>query len=274
MRFLAQATRVPSADARYVTIEPGEEWPLPYRGSRYSLKSNGGGGSDFFWTYQGTAMKAVRLPDGLCDAFLECRGGALGRLVFTAHGEVLTRLRSGARWTTLFVGSVEGELQFEHFQLNPAGLEPGHLWPGLHFHHGECWTVGTGIRKRNLLRWSLEGESFFSTEPYPDLCRLVREIRPNGGRVYITEHGHVWMNLPPEQVSDEWHNRILGCLAEDRALLEANETLLQSIRIRTEHTRCWPIYLGPIRQFDSGQPPRTRFHSSATFDIPSDEPLQ
>ena len=93
----------------------------------------------------------------------------------------------------------------------------------------------------------------------------MREIRPKAGRIYVTEFGHVWMNLEMGGASAEWSPIISARLKKDLGILSNNDILLRSIKLRIDATSTMPIYVGKIKDFDSGTPPRTHFSFGAKF---------
>jgi len=141
------------------------------------------------------------------------------------------------------------------------------LWRGLHFKHGEEFAVWNREGNDDYLYWTHRGIYFRSTERYPELCAKVREIRPRCGRIYFTEYGHIWMNLPTGDISSMWKPRFRELFDEDKARLSRNDILLRSIAARKEATYAFPVYLGKTSDFDSGVPPRTHFTNNIYFGL-------
>jgi len=264
----SQSTKVPGVDEQPMIVNPGDVWPLPYRGSRYSVKQIEKKLS-FCWSREDVVHCAERGPDGLIKAMIEHKKDSRGSIRITPHGEVITkRENEDGTYTTIFLGLLDGTFVFPGFDLDPIDAERGSLWPGLHFKHGEEFAVWVRDGNEDYLYWTYNGLYFRSTERYPELCAAYREMRPRCGRLYITEFGHVWINLPGSEISQEWAPRFRDLLdVEIEKLKESkNDILLQSLVNRLRATgNCYPVYLGRITDFDSGTPPRTHFSSKAKF---------
>ena len=250
-----------------IDVSPGDLWPLPYRGSRYTVRKIGGR-LRICWVRLDVVHPSDDLPAGFVKAMGKHKRNTRGRIVVTPHREVVARRESAPdRWESVYLGRLDGSISFPGFDLDPVGIEVGNLWPGLHFTHGEEFAVWNRDGNNDYLYWSKAGVYFRSTERYPELCAEVRRVRPRCGRVYFTETGHVWMNLPGGEVSHEFKPRFRDLLQQDMERLSdpSGDILLQSIVERVRATGCYPIYLGRINDYDSGVAPRTHFSSGARF---------
>ncbi len=258
---------VPGIDGKSIMINPGDIWPLPYRGSRYTLRRIGNN-LKMCWTRMDAVHCSESIPDGLIQAMVNYKRNSRGSFRVTPYKEVITKpIIDGDVGQPVYLGRFDGVYSFPGFNLDPTGIETGRLWPGLHFKHGEEFAVWNRGGNDNYLYWVRKGVYFRSIDKYPILCSKVREIRPRCGRVYFTEFDHVWMNLQGGEVSFEWDSRIKKLLQEDKQMLAKNDILLRSIVNRKSATGTYPIYLGRISDFDSGLPPRTHFTAGARFGL-------
>ena len=254
---------VPAMDGRMVTLSPGDNWPLPFRGSRYTVKTVDQK-PQLCWTWTDIVYTSSNGISGLIDAMRDHKKDTKGSIRITPHSEIITKRKEGNKWRPVYLGKLQGVLDFPGFDLDPSNLTTGHLWPGLQFKHGEEFSVWRRHGNKDFLYWSFRGMYFRTIQRYPLLCGKLREIRPRCGRLYVTETGHIWMNLPIEQVSQLWNNAISQKLTKDRKALQQNDTLLQATYDRLQATKTYPIYLGTISDFDIGTPPRTHFTSKVT----------
>ena len=94
------------------------------------------------------------------------------------------------------------------------------------------------------------------------------DLRPNGGRIYLTESGVVWMNVPDGGVAPEHRERLQGLqrghLNEIRS--SGRHAALRLLRERIEATHTRPVYVGRIDEFDHGESPWTSFSSAPPAD--------
>ena len=263
--IILQSTEVPCSHGEVLIVNPGDKWPAPYRGSRYTIrrmkKEDGTFQYRFCWTRQG-GIHHRSIFKGLLRALREIRSDEVGGSIrITPWREVLCKKydQTTSRWVPYYVGKLDGKIDFNGFNLDPD-LEKGQLWHGFHFKHGETWSVWVRRGSGNHLYWSRQGIILRSIDEHPELVSAIREIRPRGGRCYFTEHGHIWMNLPKGEGSQAWEHRIHDMMKRDyRELGETHETLFDSIAERFDSTKTFPLYLGKIKDFDDGEPPRTYF---------------
>jgi len=256
-------TQVPVAGGETESVYPGDTWPAPYRGSKYSVKRlvRSGDRTQYrlVWARQDKLIHSS-VPQGLIASLREARPNVTGSIRITSHREVLCKkLDTTGLWVPYYVGKLEGNLEFDGFELDPD-LKLGQFWRGLHFKHGETWSVWTRRGNADYLYWSRKGMYFRSIHPYPKLCALLREVRPRGGRIYITEHGHVWFNLTEQGTSYAYKSYIKETISDDIAEFRSEDSwdaLIESISERVNATKTRPLYLGHISEF--GEPPRTYF---------------
>jgi hypothetical protein len=258
-----------------VSIESGKPWPGVYRGSKYSLRRDGGGVS-LYLSHRRIELEGA-VPDGLLDALLavgKSDGAGLGSVRVTANRDVLTKVQADnypavdealvdEGWIPVYVGKLSGVIAFPNVENNPAAgaLDPPCVWEGLPFNHGESWTMPA----RGGPEWRIklsQSYKFPSANDHTDLTRTFRSFRPSGGRFRINEHGHIWIELPNQKVQksaqladkvESWYET-----AKDRG----RNQILQLIHRRLEATGGGdpssgrlPIYLGHISDYDSGEVP-------------------
>jgi hypothetical protein len=261
-----ESTTAPSIDGEPIEIHPGDCWPLPFRGSRYTLKAVEGR-IKFCWSHMDKVYAAEKIPGGLLKAFGAYKLDTRGSLRITPHREVITKVAK--TWEPVYLGKIKDDLEFEGFNLNPEKYEVGRIWKGFHFKHGEVFAVWAREGSGDYLYWSKQGIYFRTIDEHPELCSRIREIRPRCGRLYITETGHIWMNLPATEISSEWLPTIRDYIEEDKAEL-ANpkyDVVLKSLRDRVRNTRCWPIHIGHVSDYDHGKAPRTHFKTTKHFGL-------
>jgi len=259
-----EPTNVPGIDGEMFSINPGDLWPLPYRGSRYSLKKVGDQ-LKMCWSRLDIVHPSKSIPKGLIKAMVDYRHDSRGSFRITPHLEVITKRETENGWGCVYLGKLEGVFLFPGFDLDPDDIQTGNIWRGLHFKHGEEFAVWNREGNNDYLYWSHRGLYFRSSEQYPEICAKVREIRPRCGRIYFTEYGHIWMNLPEGDVSFMWAPKFRDLLQKDKQLLATNDILLQSVFARKSATYTFPIYLGRVSDFDSGIAPRTHFTAFGYF---------
>lgn len=263
--LLESTVTVPSSDENAVKIKPGDKWPLPYRGSRYSI-TRMGNSLKMSWSRMDVIHYSDSIPKGLISSMIANKRDSRGSFRVTPHKEVITKLiEDDNSATPLYLGKLDGDFNFNGFLLNPEKLETGSFWTGLNFMHGEEFAVWNRDRNDDYLYWEKRGIKFRSIDRYPELCAKVREIRPRAGRIYVTEFGHIWMNLEMGGASAQWSSIVSSRLKNDLELLAHNDVLLRAIKLRIDETGTMPIYLGKVEDFDCGSPPRTHFSFGANF---------
>jgi len=283
--LMLEPTSVPGPHGVVVTVKPGEWWLGPHRGSKYTLRTileEGEGARRrkvFLWIHQDQyesgevaiihgSVDVARLPAGFPKAMLSA-GKPTGSLRVTGASEVLTKvLDELGRWIPKYLGKLSGDWIFPGVDMNPTPKpEKLSVWTGFNFHCGETWAVWTRSGAGSYLYWSSRGFYFRSTEEYPELVKAYLEIRPYGGRLYVTEYGHIWMNLPRNQVSEGAKSLMERKISEfiDSTSSGERDMILSLVTARLKATGCWPMYLGHISDFDSGNPPRTHFKDLSDY---------
>lgn len=262
----SESVTVPGINGEIIEIHPGDRWSLPFRGSRYSLKEVDGK-IKFCWSHMDKVYAAEKLPTGLLKAFSAYKNDTRGSLRITPYGEVITKVAK--TWEPVYLGKIKGDLEFEGFTLNPEKYDVGRIWKGFHFKHGEVFAVWARDGSGDYLYWSKQGVYFRTIDEHPEICSRVREIRPRCGRLYITETGHIWMNLPTTEISSEWLPIIRDYIEEDKAELANPEydVVLRSLSERVNNTHCWPIHIGHVSDYDQGKAPRTHFKTTKHFGL-------
>lgn len=256
------------------SVRPGEPWPAPYRGSRYTVR-HGGGLTYVGWQRDPLSVQAEPYPRRLAGTVRAVKGDN-GSFRVTSHGAIITKVqRGGGRWwEPQYVGVYDGDLVFPGIDNAPTGLARGMYWIGLPFMHGEYWRVSPYAQSRNRLEWKSHGYVFSSTREFPDLIEACLDLRPRGGRIYVTESGCVWMNVPDGGINPDHRMRLRDLQRDQLDDLRASGAVatLRLLKQRIEATRgCRPLYVGQISEFDHGEPPWTAFESSPPEDDGSEE---
>ena len=268
LQLSLESTEVPCFDGEIKTIQPGDIWPLPYRGSRYTIRlqkrPDGKFQNQLLWTRQ-EALYTRPLFRGLIKQLQEIKGSNFrGSIRITSWREVLCKKYDpeSENWVAYYVGKLVGNIDFRGFDLNPT-LKCGQFWRGFHFKHGETWSIWVRGGSGNYLYWSRKGVYFRSLVEHPELVQKIKEIRPRGGRCYITEHGHIWMNIPDGEESPHWSTPLRNLILSDTKEFSDPkwDDLVESISERYSVTKTRPIYVGMVKDFDNGLPPRTYFES-------------
>ncbi|SEH66822.1 hypothetical protein SAMN05192561_1269 [Halopenitus malekzadehii] len=201
------------------------------------------------------------------------KSGGRGIFRVTADGEVLTKVKAddysnldqapvSSGWIPVYLGTVQG-LRFRDVDLDPEIPRDGiAVWPGFPFNHGETWSVGDDAS----LTWKWKDYAFESAFGHPELVDRYKTYRPNGGRIYLTETGHVWGNIDPDTVSTGRGPEIQQAVAnwKETAEKEGNAATLRLVNRRLVATSqtddpsdgLLPIHLGHLSHFDNGTVPR------------------
>lgn len=255
---------VVGANGRKLQLASGDPWPLPFRGSRYAIKQVG----RFIravWEWQDLQLPSENYPSRVCRLMAEA-GKNRGSVCVTSHRDMITKVPTDSGgWKPIYLGTYEDDFRFPQVDNDPKNLTPGMLWPGLPFHHGDVWTISPREMEGQLM-WKHYSTYFGSVQRYPQLVNRYKSIRFTGGRLHFTEHGHVWMNLPDEDITDAVADefRTLQGQQVDRLAREGRGAILQLVAARLEATRCRPVYLGRVTDFDGGESPWTYFTTLAS----------
>lgn len=271
-----------------MTIEPDQPWPGVYRGSKYSLLSDG------LDTELAVTHKGLRIPGEAPDGILKALqavgksdGTGLGTFRVTAGGHVLTKVRHDryphleeARietgWVPVYLGILSGQIEFPGFDNDPDNKPM--LWPGVCFQHGECWSVTT----RGTIEWRHRYNHQFrfpSNDRRTELVSAYQRVRKHGGRLRINEHGHVWMEAPHKVVQryEKLYSGIQSWLQEMER--DGRNNLLSLIYRRLERTGGgdpsqgnFPLYVGHISEYDDGTIPVPYLNDPSYYEISAEEP--
>lgn len=273
--FKTSSTKVPIANGQSVTLDPGLPWPSAYRGSKYSLVTN----SEFDdvalkWEHRDLSIFAEP-PEHLRDAMEDIgKQNGLGSFRVTSQREVLTKVPADQYphveqapvsdgWVPVYLGTLSGEPDFGTVDVNPSSPTDGvRIWTGFPFNHGERWAVSHD----DTLVWKWRDYRFESAFDHPELIDAYYTYRPTPGRFYVTEYGHVWINVPHNDVTAGSGADIRNAVTRWRDQAEANNnrSTLRLVNRRLVATSSSddpsdghiPIHLGTLRDFDSGVTPR------------------
>jgi hypothetical protein len=269
-------TKAPISTNQSVSVAPGQPWPSAYRGSKYSLVSDDDFGDDVVlkWEQRGLSIFAEP-PAGLWDAMSTAgKADGYGSFRVTAKGEVLTKVQAdnyanvnqapvSKGWIPVYLGTLDGTLDFGSVETNPDPPTDGvAIWRGFPFKHGERWAVSHD----DQLIWKWRDYRFTSTFDHPELVAAYSDYRPNPGRLYITEHGHVWVNVPHNDIKQAKRDEVQQAIATWKQQAEANgntstlrlvnRRLVATSRSDDPADGHLPIHLGHLRDFDDGLLPR------------------
>lgn len=119
---------------------------------------------------------------------------------------------------------------------------------------------------RGNLLWKWRDYRFESAFDHPDIVAEYRKYRSQAGRRYVTENGHVWVNVPHGDVEADKTEEIQRAVAEwkDTAETEGNAATLRLVNRRLVATSTdddpanghLPIHIGHLGDFDDGLIPR------------------
>lgn len=275
-QFNEEATEVPISVQRSVSVEPGQPWPSAYRGSRYSLVNEDDFGDDAVlkWENRDLSIFADAIP-GLRQAMERVgKRGGLGSFRITAQREVITKVEAdryahldqapmSEGWVPVYLGTVSGTIDFGSVDTDPDPPQSGiKVWTGLPFNHGERWSVSHDGK----LVWNWRDYRFESAFDHSELIEKYAAYRPNPGRVYITEHGHVWGNVPFNDVLSGKEQEVQQTIAAWREEAESsgdtsslrlvNRRLVATSQSDDPAEGHLPIHLGYLGSFDDGTIPR------------------
>lgn len=284
-----ESTLVPLSDGEDVEIEPGQPWPSPYRGSKYSL----------VWSHKQTREHVVRWEYYDLNVFLDpprglraaakrvgkSQGSGEGSFRITADGEVLTKVTAddypnvreapvSSGWIPVYLGKLHGDLGFTDVENDPDRLDGADIavWEGLPFKHGETWTVGVD----GSLHWKWRGYRFSSAFDHSELVARYKRYR-SGGRMYVNEYGHVFMNVDADSVPkatedivistyEDWH-RSAERDGRNAALRLVNRRLRSTSKTGDPEDGLLPMYIGHLSDFDGGVIPKPVVDDPSYFGV-------
>lgn len=269
-------TSVPLDDGTSVTIEPGQPWPSAYRGSKYSLVSDEEFDDPVVKWKQRDLSIYTDVPDELwLQLTLLGKSGGYGSFRVTAKNEVITKVPADnydhvdqapadSGWIPAYVGKLEGMIDFDVVELDPSAPEPGEIrvWRGFPFNHGERWSVS----HKGSLIWTWRDYRFESAFSHQELVNAYEQYRGTAGRLYITEKGHIWINVPNNDIPPDKEEKVRDAVAywkqraeknDDTATLRlVNRRLVATSSEDDPSTGHFPIHLGHLSDFDGGTIPR------------------
>lgn len=278
-------TKVPIDGGKDVTIQPGSPWPSVYRGSKYSLVDSRKRRRDKIVQWQYKDLKAVSEPPTGLEEGMKSVGKSFatgkGSFRVTAGKEVLTKVHAEAYpdadqaphadgWIPVYVGTIKGGLGFDNLNNDPKGPTPK-VWDGLPFNHGETWSVSADGR----LIWKQDQFRFESAFDHSELIEIYEQYRDRAGRLYINEHGHIWINVPSDGVPTDRQDQVRSIFESWRKETEqgGNSAAQRLFNKRLEVTSPdddpmnghLPLHVGHLREFDDGVVPRPVVTESAYF---------
>lgn len=272
--FTETPTEVPIAGGESVQINPHQPWPSAYRGSRYSLVNSEEYGDDsdvtLKWEHRDLKIFAEP-PQGIQSAMvLAGKQNARGSFRITANGEVITKIHAdyytnldqapvSEGWIPVYLGKFEGELEMADVSLNPPAPPTTDIavWRGLPFNHGERWSVTAD----GQLVWRWKDYEFESITEHDELVEKYMQYRSNGGRLYITEYGHIWGNASLTDGPATSRSTLREAVKswKDQAERDGDTASLRLVNRRMTATGggdpgegLVPIHLGHVSDFDDG----------------------
>lgn len=274
--LVEEPTSVPLENQQSVTLEPGKPWPSAYRGSKYSVVSDDDFENAVLKWEQRDLTIYTDPPDGLRRVLvLLGKSGGYGSFRVTADNEVLAKIKAedykhadeapvSSGWMPVYVGKLSGAIDFDEVDSDPLTPRSDEIkvWKGFPFHHGERWSVS----QDGSLFWKWRDYRFESAFTHPELVAEYRKYRGTAGRLYITENGHVWVNVPKDDINPRQQSAVGNAIREwkqeaeqndDTATLRlVNRRLVATSGDDDSSTGHFPIHLGKLRDFDNGVIPR------------------
>lgn len=287
LTFNEEPATVPIKNNQSVKIQPKQPWPSAYRGSRYSLIHDDDAFDDAVLKWKQRDLEIyAEPPRGLQDAMvLAGKSDGYGSFRVTARGEVLTKVKAeeysnleqapvSEGWIPVYLGRISGDIDFGEVESNPAPPRNGvAVWRGLPFNHGERWSVSHG----GTLMWIWKDYRFESAFDHSELVAAYSEYRTNPGRLYVTEHGHVWINVPHNDIATGKEQDVQQAIAEwkqkaekagDAATLRlVNRRMVATSQDDDPSNGHIPIHLGHLREFDDGVVPRVVVDDESYFAV-------
>jgi len=268
------STTVPIDGGQSVRIDPGQPWPSAYRGSRYSVVSHEDFDDGVLKWEQRDLQIFTDYPSNLRRKLtLLGKEGGYGSIRVTAGNEVLTKVHAenydhvdqapvDRGWIPVYVGKLDGAIEFDEVDVDPSAPDSGvNVWRGFPFNHGERWSVSTD----GTLVWKWRDYRFESVFDHQELVQAYQKYRSNAGRCYVTEYGHVWVNVPYDDVEPATTDEIRDAVGswkhraereDDTATLRlVNRRLVATSRDDDPSTGHLPIHIGHLLDFDDGQIP-------------------
>lgn len=168
---------------------------------------------------------------------------------------------------------MSGKIDLGEISTDPPVPDGVSIWTGPPFNHGERWSVSSDGR----LIWTWRDYRFESAFDHPDLVAAYSEYRPNPGRLYLTEHGHVWVNVPRGNIAAGKREEIADAVSRWKSTADetGDETTLRLVTRRLKATSQsddpaegqLPVHLGHLREFDDGVVPRVVVDDETYFGV-------
>lgn len=281
-------TQVPLEGGEDVTIHPKDPWPSAYRGSEYSIiRSRKHRQLVMAWQYDDLQL-FMEPPDGLVEILREVgKGDGKGSFRITAGQDVIVKVPAdgyvhidrapvSSGWVPVYLGQLEGKPDVDEVNIDPPTPTTPEVavWEGFPFNHGETWAISV---YENLI-WKWEGGSrsyrFKSAFDHSDLIQRYQDYRRTPGRLYVTEFGHIWVNIPPDEVPEANQATINKMYEEWRqqASSQGKSAILRLVQRRLEATGDGdssfghlPVHIGHVSQFDDGVLPRVVVNDTRYF---------
>ncbi|MFB1066798.1 hypothetical protein [Natrinema sp. H-ect4] len=227
----------------------------------------------------------TEVPDGLWRKLaLIGKEGGYGSIRVTAGNEVITKVPADdykhvdqapadSGWIPAYVGKLDGTIDFDIVESDPMApsKDKVRVWLGFPFNHGERWSVSHD----GSLIWTWRDYRFESAFDHQELVEAYERYRGTAGRLYITENGHIWINVPNDDIAPNKESQVRNAVAswkqraeenDDTATLRlVNRRLVATSREDDPSTGHFPIHLGHLRNFDGGTIPRTVVDDQSYF---------
>lgn len=273
-RLASERAIVPIAGDRDVEIKPGQPFPAPYRGSKYSIVDSRRHGTVLQWKYNDLVVH-VDPPAGIIEKMRslgKSRGNGKGSIRITANREVLTKIHSSTYnqikqapvdngWIPVYLGRLNGTLGFDINNDPDPPNDKLWIWSGFPFNHGETWSVSHDDR----LLWKWKDYRFYSPFDHSDIVDAYSRYRTVTGRLYINEFGNVIINaprnsIPPgetesvEVIFNRWQTHV-----DQKGNAAAQRLVKRRLKVTGDGDPSdghLPLYIGHISEFDTGALPK------------------
>ena len=113
----------------------------------------------------------------------------------------------------------------------------------------------------DALRWKWQDYQFESLFDHDELVEKYKQLRPEGGLLYVNEHGHVWGNVNRRTVPSDKEREVLEAYqswhdSADRAAERLVTRRVERMKSDDAPDGLLPVYLGHLSQFDGGVVPK------------------
>jgi len=167
-------------------------------------------------------------------------------------------------WIPVYVGKLSDTIDFDEVDSDPSAPNNRKVkvWTGFPFNHGERWSVS----QDGTLFWKWRDYRFESSFDHPELVEKYRKYRDTAGRLYITENGHVWVNVPRDGIMQDKELAIKMQSTNGSRLpsptmirLHFDSSIVdwsRQVETTIQRQAISPIHLGHLRAFDGGVIPK------------------